>query len=551
MARRSADVLLDTLALHGVDQFFCVPGESYLGFLDALYDDPKIKGVTCRHEGGAAYMALADSNITGKPGVLFASRGPGATNASVAIHAADIGAIPMVCFFGQVSRKQINKFPSQYFDYVQSFGHYCRSVEQVDIAERLPEITARAFQLAQTGTPGPVIVALPTDILNEEIEAEPRGPQPAWKAEPSPRELDAVTALLESAERPVIITGAESKSSAARQALATFAEQYGIPVLPNQVHQHVMSHDHPNFAGAIGGATPKSVKETVWNADVVLAVGSRMTNKGSVGFTVPSKDQKLIHVYPDADMIGRIYHTELGVVSSGEPFLSAMVERNAPPPSDARKAWVAQSRKSYTDTAEFVPREATDGVEFGHVIKAMADQLDDDALISVDVGCFSSWLFRYYPFKQSQILIGADSGAMGMGIPGAVAAAIRHPDRQVIGLAGDGGALMTGSEIATAVRENANLTIFVSNNGHYGRIREHQEQSKPTRATGINDLVNPDFASYGEAFGAKGLRIRKPEDAGPVLKEALAHKGPVVVDVDSSLENLSAQNTISDLQAAE
>ena len=204
-----------------------------------------------------------------------------------------------------------------------------------------------------------------------------------------------------------------------------------------------------------------------------------------------------------------------------------------------------------TDTSDFVPREAPDGVEFGHVINAMTDQLNDDALISVDVGCFSSWLFRYYPFKQSQILIGADSGAMGMGIPGAIAAAIRHPDRQVIGLAGDGGALMTGSEIATAVRENANLAIFVSNNGHYGRIREHQEQSKPTRATGINDLVNPDFASYGEAFGAKGLRIRAPEEAGPVLEQALAHRGPVVVDVDSSLENLSAANTISDLQAAE
>jgi acetolactate synthase-1/2/3 large subunit len=551
MARRSADVFLDTLALHGVDQFFCVPGESYLGFLDALYDDPKIRAVTCRHEGGAAYMALADSTITGKPGVVFASRGPGATNASVAIHAADIGATPLVCFFGQVSRKQYNKFPSQQFDFVQSFGHYCRSVEQVDVAERLPEITARAFQLAQTGTPGPVIVALPTDVLQEQIEAEPRGPQSVWKAEPSSRELDAVTEMLENAERPVMIIGKDATSVGARKALMAFAEQYSLPVMPTALHQHVMPHDHPNFAGTLGGASAKSIRENAWNADVVLAVGSRMTNKGSVGFTVPSKDQKLVHIYPDADMIGRIYHTELGVVSSAEPFMTAMCERNAPPPSDGRKAWLAQTRQNYTVTAPYEPRESTDGVEFGHVIQAMKEQLNDDAMISVDVGCFSSWLYRNFEFKKNQTLIGAESGAMGMGIPGAIAAAIRHPDRQIIGLAGDGGALMTGSEMATAVRENANVTIFVSNNGQYGRIREHQEEARPGRATGINDLVNPDFASYGEVFGAKGLRIRKPEDAGPALEEALAHKGPVMVDVDASLENLSVNHTLSELQAAE
>lgn len=551
MARRCANVFLDTLALHGVDQFFCVPGESYLGFLDALYDDPKIRSVTCRHEGGAAYMALADSKITGRPGVVFASRGPGSTNASVAVHAADIGATPLVCFFGQVSRKQIHRFPSQQYDFVQAFGHYCRWVEQVDVAERLPEIVARAFHLAQSGTPGPVVVALPTDVLEEEIEAEPLGPQPAWGAEPSPRDLDAVAGLLENAERPVLVVGNEATSQGARKVLKSFAEQYSLPVMASHCHQHVIPNDHPNYAGGLGVRPPASIKENAQNADVILAVGSRMTMKTSLSFTVPSENQKLIHVYPDADMINRLYRTELGVVSSSEPFMAAMCERNAPPPSDGRKAWLEKAHQNYVSTSEYQPRESEDGVEFGHVIQAMKDQLNDEALISVDVGGFSSWLYLNYPFKENQTLIGAESGAMGMGIPGAIAAAIRHPDRQIVGLAGDGGALMTGSEIATAVKENANVVLFISNNGQYGTIREHQEVAHPGRASGINDLVNPDFASYGEAFGAKGLRIRTPEDAPKVLEEALAHKGPVVVDVAASLENLSAQNTITELQAAE
>ncbi|MDA0656760.1 MAG: thiamine pyrophosphate-dependent enzyme, partial [Proteobacteria bacterium] len=355
---------------------------------------------------------------------------------------------------------------------------------------------------------------------------------------------------IQEAERPIIIAGNETTSEGARRALVEFAEKYSLPVFPSYAHQHVMPHDHPCYAGEAGVRPPDGVKANAQAADLVLAVGTRLTNKGSFTWSVPSRAQKLIHIYPDADMIGRVYPAEHGVVCTSESFMTAMSALNAPPPSDSRKNWLAKTHKGYTDTYTFTPRESSDGVEFGHVVQAMREQLAGDAIISVDVGSFASWLHQKFPFQKDQVLLAAESGAMGMGIPGAIAAAIRHPDRQVIALAGDGGALMTGSEMATAVKENANVVIFVSNNGQYGTIRVHQEVHHPSRTTGINDLVNPDFASYAESFGAKGLRIRKPEDAAGVLAEALAHKGPVMVDVSSSLENISSGTTITELRAA-
>ncbi|HAT34359.1 MAG TPA: hypothetical protein DCS82_01470 [Rhodospirillaceae bacterium] len=551
MAKRASHVLVETLALHDVDRFFCVPGESYLGFMDALYDDPKIHGVTCRHEGGAAWMALADSKLTGRPGVVFASRGPGATHASVALFSAARGAMPLVAMFGQVDRHLIEKGAGQEIDYKGVFGSFCKSVEQVNQAERLPEIVARAFYLAQSGTPGPVVVALPTDVLMADIEAAPRGPNSKWRAAPNEADVSLVADALAEAKRPMMIVGGECAWEHARAPLQEAAERFAIPVMPSYEHQDCFSHDHPNYAGELGIRPPGPIRETAQTADLILAVGTRMHDKASLGFSVPAEGQRLIHVYPDADIIGKLFPTEHGVVADAGLFLKSLAERNAPAADDDRKAWLKRSHDAYMEFAAFTPRDQEDGIDFGHVVKAVGEQIPDDGVVTIDAGSFGTWVNQRFPYKNTMRLLGSEAGAMSMGIPAAVAAGIRYPDRQVVCFVGDGGALMSGSEIATAIKENAKIRVFVSNNGNYGTIRLHQEMHHPSRTTGINDLTNPDFAAYGASFGALGLKIEAPEDAPGVVEQAFAHDGPVIVDVNTSLETISALTTISALRAAE
>jgi acetolactate synthase-1/2/3 large subunit len=550
MTMRASHVLVETLALHGVDRFFCVPGESYLGFMDALYDSPKIQGVTCRHEGGAAWMALADGKLTGRPGVVFASRGPGSTHASVALFSAARGAMPLVAMFGQVERNLIDKGAGQEIDYKGMFSGFCKHVEQVNQAERLPEVVARAFHLAVSGTPGPVVVALPTDMLMEDIKAAPRGPNKKLRAAPNEAEVSLVADALAEAKRPVMIVGGECTWEHARGPLQEAAERFSIPVMPSYEHQDCFTHSHPCYAGELGIRPPKPIRETAQTADLVLAVGTRMHDKASLGFSVPGEGQRLIHIYPDADVIGKLFPTEHGVVADAGLFLAALAERNAPPPDDGRKAWLERSHKAYTDYAAFTPRDQADGIDFGHVVKAVGEKMPDDGIVTIDAGSFGTWVNQRFPYKNTMRLLGSEAGAMSMGIPAAVAAGIRYPDRQVVCFVGDGGALMSGSEMATAIKENAKIRVFVSNNGNYGTIRLHQEMHHPERNTNINDLVNPDFAAYAASFGALGLKIDKPEDVAGVVEQAFAHNGPVMVDVNSSLETISALTTITEVRAA-
>jgi acetolactate synthase-1/2/3 large subunit len=456
--------------------------------------------------------------------------------------------MPLVAMFGQVDRDLIGKGAGQEIDFNAVFGSFVKSVEQVNQPERLPEIVARAFYLAQSGTPGPVVVALPTDVLMEDIEAAPRAPNPHWRVTPNDADISAIADALANAERPVMISGGETTWEHARQPLQDAAERWSLPVMPSYQHQDAFTHSHPNYAGELGIRPPKPIRETVETADLILAVGTRMQASPTLGFSVPKEGQRLIHVYPDADIIGRLFPTEKGVVCDAGLFLKALAERNAPPPSDGRKAWIERAHNAYLEFAAFTPRDQDDGIDFGHVVDAVGKQLPDDGVVSIDAGSFGTWVNQRFPYKNTQRLIGSEAGAMGMGVPGAVAAALRFPDRQVVAFVGDGGALMTGSEMATAVKEGAKVRIFVSNNSNYGTIRLHQEMHHPSRTTGINDLVNPDFAAYGASFGALGLRIDKPEDAPSVVAEALAHDGPVMVEVNSSLETISALTTISEVR---
>lgn len=549
MSNTAAKILLDTLVAHGVDRAFCVPGESYLAIMDSLYQDPVLDLVTCRHEGGAAWMALADAKMTGRVGVALASRGPGATNASIAAHSAEQGSFPLLLLLGQVGRSKIGKRAMQEMNFHETFADMAKWVVQVDVAERMGEIIARAIRIAESGTPGPVVVSLPTDVLGAECRSRPVARRTATISRPAGADIAHVAQALAEAQRPVMIVGGRVNSQAARRSLLAVSEAWSVPVFPTYVHQDVFPNAHPNYGGELGIRPPDAVAASVLEADLIVAVGTKMGAMASVGERVPGPGQRVIHVYPDENQIGVGFDVHAGIVSDAGAFLDALAERNAPSPSAARAAWLDKVHAGYSSFAARPPRPGTDGLDFGHVIEAMKTSVPDDAVITVDAGSFASWLHLKYPFKSTQTLLGSECGAMGMSIPAAVAAAIRYPERQVVALVGDGGALMSGYELATAAgRGLKNLRVIISNNNAYGTIRFHQETHFPGR-THATDLVNPDFAVLASAFGARGFVIEDAAAAASVLREAMAHEGVAVIEARTSLENVDAKNTITQLRA--
>ncbi|MBI1985593.1 MAG: acetolactate synthase [Rhodospirillales bacterium] len=551
MTPTAAQALVETLYRHGVDRVFCVPGESYLAALDALYDRPEIQTVACRHEGGAGFMAVADAKMTGRPGIVFVSRAPGAGNAAVAVYTAREDAVPLLLFIGQVPLSDRGMGAFQEVNYDKLFGDIAKSVVEVTDPGQLAPATAEAFRVARSGTPGPVVVAMPEDMLTLPAQAEAIGPLPVARPTPSDAEVSRIAERLVRAERPLLIAGGNVATPKARRALQAASEAWRVPVAVSFKHQDLFINEHPHFAGHLGYGMPSSVVETLGGADLILAVGTRLGEVTTQGFKLPKApkpDQPLIHVYPDKAWFGRRFETAISVVSGAAPFLEALVARNAPEPPVGRDAWLKQAHAVYAHLAPWEPVTAPDGVSFGHVVAALARSLPEDAILATDAGNFSSWLHRHFPFRSSHMLLGAASGSMGLGVPAAVAAALRFPDRQVAAIVGDGGFLMTGNELATAVQYGARVRLFVSNNKSYGTIRLHQEKLYPGR-TIATDLRNPDFASLARAFGAKGLAIRSAADAAPVVAEALASDGPVVVDVATSLQHISAFTTLEKLAA--
>ncbi len=546
---RAADVLVESLVQQGVDRLFCVPGESYLSLLDALKDANSIETVACRHEGGAGFMALADGKLTGRPGVVAVSRGPGATNVSIAIHSAEQDAVPLVVLIGQVARFERGRGAFQEVDYEQMFGGIAKGVWEVQDADRLAEATARAFQRAQSGTPGPVVLVLPEDMLGDETAIRALEPLPTPAAAPGDADIAATLALLEKAERPVIIAGGALTHGDGRAALAKAADRHGVPVVLSFKRQELFDNASPLFAGYLGFKIPKGQIDALKRADLVLAVGTRLGDVPTQGYSFPSApepEQPLVHVYPDPMVIGGVFRTALGVACDASAYLKALAAAPATG-SDARSAWAQDLHGLAAGMARYEPREVSDGVDFGHVALELAKTAPKDSLMVTDAGNFSGWLHRVWPWDGTQLCVGAVGGAMGMGMPGAVAASLRFPDRTTLCFLGDGGALMTGNELATAAATGAKPKVFISNNGSYGTIRLHQERDHPRRIVGT-DLANPDFAAWGRAFGALGLTISNPEDVATVCAEALAHDGPVVVDVKSSLESISAYTTVTALR---
>lgn len=550
MTKKAASVFVQTLKNHGVDRFFCVPGESYLSVMDELLHSPGIDVVTCRHEGGAGFMAVADAKCTGKAGVAFVSRGPGATNASISVHSAHQGGIPMVLFIGQINRISTGKMHLQEMDFIKTFSDMAKHVEQINTPSEIANVTARAFHIAESGIPGPVVIAIPTDVLETKVEIADAKQIKINPPLAFPSKVKEVSNELNSAKRPVIVVGGQIHvSDKARKLVQTVAEKYNLPVLCTYEHQDIFSHDHKHYAGELGLRPPEPIRQNALEADLVLVVGHRFNGVPNMAYKFPSPKQKFIHVLPDPNSIGKIFRTDLSIVADGENFLEQLSIIDGNKISSDKDEWVKLCHKRYLENdATKPPRNANDGLDFAHLIDGLGKLAPEDAIITNDAGNFTSWMHHRFPFKSSMKLIGSEIGAMGMGIPAGVAAALRYPNRQVFSIVGDGGALMTGSELATAVAQKAKIRVIVANNQHYGTIRYHQEVHFPTRNHYATNLVNPDFAKYGESFGLQCFTINEVEDIIPTIQKAMAVDGPSLIEFKMSLELNTSTTTISQLQ---
>ena len=550
MTKKAASVFVQTLKNHGVDRFFCVPGESYLSVMDELLHSPGIDVVTCRHEGGAGFMAVADAKCTGKAGVAFVSRGPGATNASISVHSAHQGGIPMVLFIGQINRISTGKMHLQEMDFIKTFSDMAKHVEQINTPSEIANVTARAFHIAESGIPGPVVIAIPTDVLETKVEIADAKQIKINPPLAFPSKVKEVSNELNSAKRPVIVVGGQIHvSDKARKLVQTVAEKYNLPVLCTYEHQDIFSHDHKHYAGELGLRPPEPIRQNALEADLVLVVGHRFNGVPNMAYKFPSPKQKFIHVLPDPNSIGKIFRTDLSIVADGENFLEQLSIIDGNKINSDKDEWVKLCHKRYLENdATKPPRNANDGLDFAHLIDGLGKLAPEDAIITNDAGNFTSWMHHRFPFKSSMKLIGSEIGAMGMGIPAGVAAALRYPNRQVFSIVGDGGALMTGSELATAVAQKAKIRVIVANNQHYGTIRYHQEIHFPTRNHYATNLVNPNFAKYGESFGLKCFTINKVEEVIPTIQQAMEVDGPSLIEFKMSLELNTSTTTISQLQ---
>jgi acetolactate synthase I/II/III large subunit len=549
MARRAADLIVDCLAAHGVDRVFCVPGESYLAVLDALHDSNAIETVVCRHESGAGFMAVGDAKLTARPGVAFVSRGPGATNASIAVHVAEQDAVPLVLFIGQVPRAEIGRRSFQEVDYAKTFADMVKAVHVIYDAARVPEIVARAFVEAEAPTPGPVVIVLPEDMLEDRTDALPVEPLTVPRGGPaSGAEIEEIAALIAKSDRPLLIAGGGVGTARGRKALLAASEAHQLPVALTFKRQDYFPNAHRNYAGHLGFKIAKAAVQRYLEADLILAVGTRLGEATTQGYTLPASPvprQPLVHVHDDPRQIGRNYSATKALVADPVAVLEALAAKPGTPPG-MRAQWIKTLNELVAKAMLWWP--PADGLlDMGPVVTALANKLAKDAILVTDAGNFSGWVHRHFPFSGEHVLIGCVGGAMGIGMPAAVAAALRFPGRQVINFLGDGGALMTGGELATAVQYGAKVKTFISNNGSYGTIRMHQELAYKGRVHGT-ELKNPDFAKWAESFGVLGLTIASIEEAPGAVERALAHNGPVVVDVRTAVEHITPFATITALR---
>ncbi|TDV45370.1 thiamine pyrophosphate-dependent enzyme [Actinophytocola oryzae] len=519
--RLAGHVLVEQLLAYGVDLAFCVPGESYLPVLDGLYAHrDRVRLVTARQETGAAMMAAAYGKLTGRPGICLVTRGPGATNASGGVHVARQDACPMVLLVGQVPTTNRDRVAFQEVDIRAMFAPLAKAVYRVDVANRMPEFVARAMVTAVSGQPGPVVVELPEDVLSTSTTAPVVAPVPAVVPGPAPEDVDAFARTLLAADRPLLVVGGTGWHVDATLAVRRFAEAAGIPLATAVRHQDLVDHRSPAFVGTLGLNTTAGLADAVARADVLAFVGTRpdaLTVDDFELLDVPAPTQKLLHVHPDPGVLQQVHRADLAIVAGQARFAAALPVESREP-----SAWLGELRENYLRGP--APSVAT---EFMRVL----DERVPDPIISTGAGAYTAWPQKHHRFTTFPAHLGTQSGSMGFGLPAAVAAQLVHPERQAIAFAGDGCFLMTGQELATAVRYGLAPLVVVVNNGSYGTIRDHQARRFPGREYGT-DLVNPDFAAYAHAFGARGERVRTPDEFADALDRVLGH--PAVIEIDLS-----------------
>jgi len=541
----AAQRLVETLVVNGITHVFCVPGESYLAVLDALVDvRDKIKVVTCRHEGGAANMAVAYGKLTGKPGICFVTRGPGATHGSIGVHTAQQDSIPLIFFVGQIARSDKGREAFQEVDYAAVFGTMCKLAFEIDDPARMVEQCGRAFAVAMQGRKGAVVVALPEDMLVE--SAGPRAPAPVSIATVGldPAILPKLAARLEAAERPVLILGGTGWTTRALDALASWSERLGLPIVLSFRRKDLIDNHHPCYIGDIGlGPNPKLIQR-VKSADLVIALGARLGENPSQAYTLLTPEDcaaRLVHIHPDPEELNRVWPASLTAASdtavAAEAIAGLPVRR-----SWANAPWLSDAR---AELETFVgPVGVSGAVNMSEVCRHLMSALPDDTIVANGAGNYAAWLHRFYRHRRFGTQLAPTSGAMGFGFPAGVAAKIMHPARTVVALAGDGCFLMTGQELATAVQYEANLITIVVDNGSYGTIRMHQERDYPGRVS-ATDLRNPDFAAYASAFGAWGTTVERTADFPAALDAAMKAGKPALIHVKTSVADIAPGKTIA------
>jgi acetolactate synthase I/II/III large subunit len=547
--RSGGEILVANLVAQGATHAFCVPGESFLAVLDALYGvRDRLSLVVCRQEGGAAFMAEAFGKLTGRPGLAFVTRGPGASNAAIGIHTAAQDSIPMIVFVGQVGGDFADREAFQEIDYRQMFGSIAKWVAQIDRTDRIPEYVARAYRIAMSGRPGPVVLALPEDMLSANAACTDVPRVEHVVAAPDAAQIFQAGNLLAAAERPLVLVGGSRWDADACAALRAFAEARALPIACAFRSQDLFDNRHMNYAGDVGIGINPQLAARVRDADVLLVIGDRLGEITTSGYTLvaaPVPAQTLVHVHPGAGELGIVYQPALAIASTPGAFLAAM---NAQPVAPRSTLRVATGRAHADYLAWLAPRPVPGDLDLWQVMTWLDSRLPDDAILTNGAGNYATWLHRLYRYRGFRTQLAPYSGAMGYGVPSAVAAKAVHPDRIVVSWNGDGCFLMNGQELATAVQYGLDVVFVVVDNGMYGTIRMHQERTYPARVHGTA-LTNPDFAALARAYGALGETVTRTDEFVPAFERALAAGRPALLHLKLDPQALTMNASLDQIRA--
>jgi acetolactate synthase-1/2/3 large subunit len=547
MKRTGGQLIVEALKANGVSRVSCVPGESYLAVLDALYESG-IETVVCRQEGGAAMMADTWGRLTGEPGICMVTRGPGATNASAGLHIARQDSIPMILFIGQVQRDAREREAFQEVEYRRAFTEFAKWVGEIDDARRIPEFVTRAFAVATSGRPGPVVLTLPEDMLVEEVEAPEAKPYTPVEAHPGLSQMAAFAKMLGEAKRPVFIAGGTRWSEESVTGFKAFAEKHKLPVGCSFRRQMLFDHLSPSYAGDVGiGINPALARE-IKEADLVVLLGGRLSEMPSSGYTlldIPYPSQKLIHIYPEAEELGRVYRPDLAICASPNDFVAALASIDLA----GNAAWADRTASMHEAYLKWStpPHTGPGAVQMGPIMDWIEANVAEDAIFTNGAGNYATWLHRFHRFRRFNTQSAPTSGSMGYGLPAAVAAKHLFPEREVICFAGDGCFMMHGQEFITAVRYGLPIITLLVNNGTYGTIRMHQEREYPGRVSGT-DLVNPDFNAFAKAYGGHGETVERTQDFASAFERARASGKPAIIEVKLDAEAITPTRTLTQIR---